>query len=314
MGRFAKPAFAFGRLENVFYWPETLQATGKFGMNYTTIWSMLTQTFAQWNEHEAPRWGAALAFYTILSMAPLVILAIAIISLIFGNSAAQTQLLDQVRSLIGEQGAQAVKAMIESGQKPASGVVASVVGGITLLFGASGVFGELRSALNRMWDVVEPEGDGGFWGTIKQRFFSFALVLAVGFLLLVSLLLSAALAALNKFFSALLPLPGFLLDTINFAVSLTGVAVLFALMFRYLPSTKIAWRSIAIGATVTALLFNIGKFLIGLYLGKAAVGSAYGAAGSLVVVIVWVYYSAMIFFFGAEFTHVLDSAAAKQPL
>ena len=282
-------------------------------MNYTTIWSMLTQTFAQWNEHEAPRWGAALAFYTILSMAPLVILAIAIISLIFGNSAAQTQLLDQVRSLIGEQGAQAVKAMIESGQKPASGVVASVVGGITLLFGASGVFGELRSALNRMWDVVEPEGDGGFWGAIKQRFFSFALVLAVGFLLLVSLLLSAALAALNKFFSALLPLPGFFLDAINFAVSLTGVAVLFALMFRYLPSTKIAWRSISIGATVTALLFTIGKFLIGLYLGKAAVGSAYGAAGSLVVVIVWVYYSAMIFFFGAEFTHVLDSAAAKQP-
>jgi membrane protein len=276
-------------------------------MNYTTIWSMLTQTFAKWNEHETPRLGAALAFYTILSMAPLVILALAIVSLIFGHSTAQTQLLDQVRSMVGEQGTQVVKDMIEHGQKPASSAIASIIGGITLLFGASSVFGELRSALNRIWDI-RPEDDGGFWNTIKQRLFSFTLVLAVGFLLLVSLLLSAALASLSKFFDALLPLPGFVLNAINFLVSLAGVAGLFALMFRYVPATKIAWRSICIGATLTALLFTIGKFLIGLYLGKAAVGSAYGAAESLVVVIVWVYYSAMIFLFGAEFTHVLDSA------
>ena len=281
-------------------------------MNYPTIWSMLTRTFAEWNRHEAPRLGAALAFYTILSLAPLVVLALAIVSLIFGNSTAQTQLLDQVRGMIGEQGSQAVKDMIEHGQKPASSAIASIVGGITLLFGASGVFGELRSALNRMWDV-QPESDGGFWTTIKQRVFSFTLVLAVGFLLLVSLLLSVALAALSKFFAAVLPLPSFLLNTINLAVSQAGVAVLFALMFRYVPATKIAWRSIWIGATVTAVLFTMGKFLIGLYLGKAAVGSAYGAAGSLVVVIVWVYYSAMIFLFGAEFTQVLDSSAPAQP-
>ncbi len=273
---------------------------------------MLTRTSAEWNRHEAPRLGAALAFYSILSLAPLVVLALAIVSLIFGNSTAQTQLLDQVRGMIGEQGSQAVKDMIEHGQKPASSAIASIVGGITLLFGASGVFGELRSALNRMWDV-QPESEGGFWSTIKQRVFSFTLVLAVGFLLLVSLLLSVALAALSKFFAAVLPLPGFVLNTINLAVSLAGVAVLFALMFRFVPATKIAWRSIWIGATVTAVLFTMGKFLIGLYLGKAAVGSAYGAAGSLVVVIVWVYYSAMIFLFGAEFTQVLDSAAPAQP-
>jgi membrane protein len=182
---------------------------------------------------------------------------------------------------------------------------------ITLLFGASGVFGELRSALNKMWDV-KPESEGGVWRTIKQHFFSFGMVLAVGFLLLVSLVISAALAALGKFFDGFLPLPEFALSAINFVVSLVGTAVLFALIFRYVPETKIAWKDVWIGATVTALLFTIGEFLVGLYLGKAAVGSAYGAAGSLVVVIVWVYYSAMIFLFGAEFTHGLDSGGHGQ--
>jgi membrane protein len=162
-----------------------------------------------------------------------------------------------------------------------------------------------------MWDV-KPKSEGGLWGTIKQRFFSFGMVFAVGFLLLVSLVISAALAALSTFFGGLLPVPAFVFGAINFVVSLAGVTVLFALIFRYVPEIKIPWRQIWIGATVTALLFTIGKLLIGLYLGKAAVGSAYGAAGSLVVVIVWVYYSAMIFFFGAEFTHVLDAGRPKR--
>jgi membrane protein len=280
-------------------------------MNYKTIWSMLRKTFSAWNEHEAPRLGAALAFYTILSLAPLVILVIAIVALIFGHSTAQNQLLGQVESMVGRQGSEAVKGMIEQAQKPASGAFASLIGVITLLFGASGVFGELRSALNKMWDV-KPKSEGGVWGTIKQRFFSFGMVLAVGFLLLVSLVISAALAALGKFFGGFLPMPEFVLSAINFVVSLAGTAVLFALIFRYVPETKIAWKDVWIGATVTALLFTIGNFLIGLYLGKAAVGSAYGAAGSLVVVIVWVYYSAMIFLFGAEFTHVLDSGGHGQ--
>ena len=272
---------------------------------------MLSQTFSAWNEHEGPRLGAALAFYTILSLAPLVILVIALVALIFGHSTAQDQLLGQVDSMIGHQGSEAVKGMIEHAQEPASGTFASIIGVITLLFGASGVFGELRSALNKMWDVRIDSG-GGVWGTIKQRFFSFGMVLAVGFLLLVSLVISAALAALGKFFGGFLPMPEFVLSAINFMVSLAGTAVLFALIFRYVPETKIAWKEVWIGATVTALLFTIGKFLIGLYLGKAAVGSAYGAAGSLIVVIVWVYYSAMIFLFGAEFTHVLESGGQGQ--
>ncbi|MEO8130159.1 MAG: YihY/virulence factor BrkB family protein [Bryobacteraceae bacterium] len=273
-------------------------------MSYKTIWSLLKQTFSAWNEHEAPRLGAALAFYTILSLAPLVILVIAILALVYGHSTAQNQLLGQVESTIGQQGAEAVKGMIEHAQEPASGTLASIIGVITLLFGASGVFGELRAALNKMWDV-KARSEGGLWATIRQRFFSFGMVLAVGFLLLVSLVISAGLAMMGKFFGGFLPVPEFVLNTINFVVSLAGIAVLFALIFRYVPDARIAWKQIWIGATFTALFFALGKVLIGLYLGKAAVGSAYGAAGSLVVVVVWIYYSSMIFLFGAELTHVL---------
>jgi membrane protein len=275
-------------------------------MNYQTIYFLFRETFDDWNEHEAPRLGAALAFYTILSLAPLVILAVAIAGLIFGHSTAQSQVLGEVERMIGRQGSEAVKGMIENAQEPTSCTVASIIGVVTLLFGASGVFGELRTALNKMWDV-KPNSEGGVWGTIRQRFFSFGIVLAVGFLLLVSLVINAALAATGKFFGGVLPIPEFLLSAINFVISLAGTTVLFALIFRHVPETKIRWRKIWVGATVTAFLFTIGKLLIGLYLGKAAVGSAYGAAGSLVVVIVWVYYSATIFFFGAEFTHVLDA-------
>jgi len=270
-------------------------------MNYKKLWTTVRQTFSAWNKHEAPTLGAALAFYTILSLAPLVILVISIVALIFGRSTAQNELLGQVDSMIGHQGADAVKAMIEHAQKPASGIFASIVGVTTLLFGASGAFSALRSALNRMWDV-QPKSGGGVWATIKQNFFSFGMVLAVGFLLLVSLVVSAGMAVLGKYFRELLPMPEFALHTLNFVASLAVISVLFALIFRYVPDIRMPWKDCWVGATVTAFLFTIGKLLIGLYLGKAAVGSAYGAAGSLVVVIVWIYYSAMIFLFGAEFT------------
>jgi membrane protein len=280
-------------------------------MNYKKLWRILRQTFSAWTKHDAPTLGAALAFYTILSLAPLVILAISMAALIFGRSAAQHELLGQVESMMGRQGSEAVKAMIEHAQKPASSAFASIIAVITLLFGASGAFGALRSALNKVWDV-QPKSDGGFWAAIKKNVFSFGMVLSVGFLLLVSLVLTAALGVLGKYFGGLLPMPESVLQIINFAVSLTGVSVLFALIFRYVPDVRMPWRGLWVGATVTALLFTIGKFLIGLYMGKAAVGSAYGAAGSLVVIIVWVYYSGIIFLFGAEFTMCWANAQNAQ--
>jgi membrane protein len=272
--------------------------------NYKDLWSLLRQTVAEWSDHEAPRLGAALAFYSVLSLAPLVILIMGLMALILGHTAAQNQILGQVEGLIGHDGAKAVQGMIEHGQKPSTDTFASIIGIFTLLFGASGVFGELRGALNKMWDV-KPKAGSGIWVTIRERVFSFGMVLAIGFLLLVSLGLSAILAALGKFLGGLLPMPEFVLSGIDLVVSLAGVAILFALIFKYLPETEIAWHEVWVGAVATAILFTVGKFLIGLYLGKAAVGSAYGEAGSLIVVIVWVYYSSMIFLFGAEFTHVL---------
>ena len=185
---------------------ETASTWASSGMSHKTIWSMLIQTFSAWNEHEAPRLGTALAFYTILSLAPLVILVVGIVALIFGHSTAQNQLLGQVDSMLGHQGWDVVKGMIEHAQTPAFGMFASIIGVITLLFGASGVFGELRSALNEMWGV-KPASGGGLWETVKQHFLSFGMVLAVGFLLLVSLVISAALAALGTFFVASWPYP-----------------------------------------------------------------------------------------------------------
>ncbi len=275
-------------------------------MNHKTLWQLLRRTFDAWDENEAPRLGAALAFYTTLSLAPLIIIVVAMVAFFLGHSAAEAELLAQVESTIGLQGRDVVQEMLRS-QRPATGALASLIGLATLLFAASGVFGELRAALNIMWKV-RPETQGGLWDLIQQRFFSFGMVLAVGFLLLISLVISAVLAAVGKFFAEYLPVSEFVLEIINFVVSFAGTAGLFALIFRYVPARRIAWHPLWIGSAATALLFSIGKFGIGLYLGKAAIGSAYGAAGSLVVVIVWVYYSAMIFLFGAQFTHTLDTA------
>jgi membrane protein len=276
-------------------------------MNIKNIWSLLQKTFSAWNAHDAPRMGAALAFYSILSLAPLVVLAVTIVGLAFGDAQARQQIATQAESLIGKEGGDAVRSMLQSAHKPAEGIIAAVIGIVTLIFGASGVFGELQEALNRMWDVSE-KPKGGIWAKVRQRLFSFGMVLAVGFLLLVSLLLSACLAAAGKFLSDFLPLPEFALHIADFLFSLASISLLFALIFKYVPDAQVPMKDVWLGAAATALLFTIGKFLIGLYLGKAAVGSAYGAAGSFVVVVVWIYYSAMIFLFGAEFTHMLATA------
>ena len=263
---------------------------------------ILKTTFTAWNKHEAPRLGAALAFYTILSLSPLIIFGVALAELIFSRSTAQGHILSQVQGMIGPVGGKAVESMLANSQKPAAGILGTIVGLLSLLFGASGVFAELRSALNLIWEV-KPEETSGIVGLLRERFFSFGMVLSIGFLLLVSLVLSTALAAVGKFFVGLLPIPSPVLTVFDFLISYIGVAVFFGLIFRFVPEAKVRWQNIWLGALVTAMFFTIGKTLIGLYLGKSSVGSTYGAAGSVIGVIVWVYYSAQIFFFGAEFTH-----------
>lgn len=272
-------------------------------MTLTRLWPVLKHTYSRWNEHEAPRLGAALAFYSMLSLAPLLVLVIAIAALAFGHDAAQHQIMYEMQDLVGSDGAKGIQSLIENAQKPASGIAASLLGIVTLLFGASGVFGELRSSLNKIWEAKRT-ASSGIVGMLRERFFSFGMVLAIGFLLLISLVVTAALAAVEKFFGGYLPIPGPVLHGLNFLISFAVIAFLFALIFKFVPDVKIAWNDVWVGAVATALLFTIGKFLIGLYLGKASVGSAYGAAGSLIVVIVWIYYSAQIFLFGAQFTEI----------
>jgi membrane protein len=271
-------------------------------MSTKDLLSILKTTFAAWNKHEAPRLGAALAFYTILSLSPLVIIVVALAGVIFSRSTAQAHILSQVQGMIGVEGGKAMESMLANAQKPAAGILGTIVGLLSLLFGASGVFTELRSALNLIWEV-NPEETSGVVALLRERFFSFGMVLSIGFLLLVSLVVSTVLAAVGKFFGGLLPIPSPVLAVLNFLLSYIGVAVLFGLIFRFVPEAKVRWVNVWLGALATALFFTIGKTLIGLYLGKSSLGSAYGAAGSVIVVIVWVYYSAQIFFFGAEFTH-----------
>src|ERR1700733_6853256 len=269
------------------------------------VWALLRQTVNEYNRHEASRLGASLAFYAVLSLAPLVILSIAVAGLVVGTETARDQLLLQFQELLGPAGATAVQSMIAHAQSVRATSIASVLGLATLLFGASQIFSELQSALDKIWEV-DYSRTSGLLALVRQRFFSFGLVLAIGLLLLVSLLFSAALAAMGKFMGELLPLPEWILQGLDFLVSVVGTSALFALIFQYIPDARTDWRHSWIGGLITAGLFSLGKTLIGLYLGKAGVGSAYGEAGSLVVVVVWVYYSSQIFFFGAELTHVLS--------
>jgi membrane protein len=223
------------------------------------------------------------------------------------RSRAQTHVLSEVQALMGTGGKDAIQSMLQSGRKLSPGIFSTLIGVATLAFGATTVFGELRSALNLIWEV-KPKGTSGIKGMLRERVFSLGMVVSVGFILLVSLVASAGLAAVSQFFSGLMPIPPFILGVVNFIVSFIGIALLFALILKYVPEATVEWRDVRVGAIATALLFTIGKSLLGVYLGKATPGSAYGAAGSLVVMVIWVYYSAQIFFFGAEFTHVIALA------
>lgn len=272
-------------------------------MNLKRIASLFKFSFDAWMKHNASRLGAALAFYTLWSIAPLVILAVATASLLFSKSTAQAHLLDDVQALVGLRGRESVQSILQSGQKFSTGIFSGILGLLTLISGASGVFQELRSDLNDIWEA-NPQASTGIWGMIRERIFSFGLVLSVGFVLLVSLLVSAALAVVSKFFAGLLPIPALVFDVFNELVSLVGIALLFACILKFVPACRVDWKDVRVGATVTAVLFVIGKTLLGIYLGRSATASSYGAAGSLVVLVIWVYYSAQIFYFGAEFTHV----------
>ncbi len=281
-------------------------------MNLKAAYVLFKRACSAWADDNAPSMGAALAFYTVFSLAPVLIVAISVASLAFGQKAAEGEFARQLQGLVGETGARAVQAIMQSADRPTLGIIASAFGIGILLVGASGAFVELQDAFNKIWKV--PCRSGSVWlRAIRERFLSFGLVLGLGFLLLVSLVVSAALEAVGNFIAPLLPWPVFLLESVNFILSLGVIALLLAMIFRYLPDADIAWSDVWMGAAVASLLLTTGKALIGLYLARSTVASAYGAASSLVIILTWVYYSAQIVLFGAELTHVHSHQAVRGP-
>jgi membrane protein len=247
--------------------------------------------------------AAALAYYTLFSLSPLLIILTAIVGALAGEATAQTYIYNSISGLVGVQSARAVMEMMQKAHHENGGVLATIIGVTVLLFGAGGVVGQLQSSLNTIWGV-ETNSHSGIWPIIRARFISYAMLLAIGFLLLVSLMVTTAVSALSDYLKTLLPAVGAVWPAVDILISFGFVTVLFALIYKFLPDVKIAWRDVWVGAALTALFFSVGKLLIGLYLAKSAVSSTYGAAGSLVTVLLWVYYSSLVFFFGAEVTRV----------
>lgn len=268
------------------------------------MWAFLKRVIYEWSDDEPFALAAALSYYTLFSLAPLLTIAIAIAGFFFGTEAAQHQVVQTLQGLLGQESAEAIQEVIRNAhQKPAAGMLSAVIGVIALLFGAGGVVGQLQTSLNRVWGVAPKPGQG-VGGFIRQRFISFAMVLSIGFLLLVSLAVSALLSGLTTLMSGALGDRAALSHALDILVSFSFITLLFALIYKYLPDAEIQWRDVWIGAALTSILFTVGKTLIGLYLGSSGVTSAYGAAGSLITVLLWVYYSSLIFFLGAEFTQV----------
>lgn len=266
-------------------------------------WNLAKGAVASWREDYASSMGAALSYYTLFSIAPLLLIVIAVAGFAFGEEAARGEIVAQLGGLMGADAAKAIENLIVSVDKPGKGLLSTIIGVLVLFIGATTVFGELQDALDRIWRAPARE-PSGLWGLIRARVLSFGLILAVGFLLIASLVFSAALSALGKWWAPFFGAWGVLLQGVNFAASFGLITVMFALIYKIMPRVRIEWHDVWIGAAVTALLFTIGKFLIGLYIGKSSVASGFGAAGSLVVVLIWVYYSAQIFLLGAEFTWV----------
>ncbi len=272
-------------------------------INFRSIGKLLQETFTEWSEDKASRLAASLAYYTIFSLAPLLIIVIAITGTLFGEEAARGEIVQQIQGLVGKEGAEFIELAIKNASKPEEGNIASIISILALLLGATGLFAELQDSLNTIWEV-KPKPGRNMFNIIRQRFLSFAMVVGIGFLLLVSLVISAALSAITTYFTNVLPGVDIIWQIINFILSFSITTVLFGLIFKVLPDVKIGWSDVLIGAVITSILFSLGKFLLGHYLGNSSFASTYGAAGSLMVILAWVYYAAQILFFGAEFTQV----------
>jgi len=272
-------------------------------MRFKDLWYLLKGAAQAFSDDKAPRLGAALAYYTVFAISPLIIIVLFVASLWFNRASVQKELFEQLGGLVGAKGAQTIQSTLAASLPHDQGAIASIIAAVTLGLTATGLFIELQSALNTIWGVEAKPGQG-IWGFVKTRLLSFAIVLGIGFLLLVSLVLSAALAAMGKYFSALVPGLTVLWTIANAVVSFGVITLLFAMIYKVLPDVRIRWREVWVGSITTALLFTIGKFLLGLYLGRNSTVSAYGAAGSLVLVLLWVFYSGQILFFGAEITQV----------
>jgi membrane protein len=272
---------------------------------------VLKDTITEWVKHNASSLGAALSFYTLFSIAPILVISMAVAGSIFGPHVAEDRVLEQMRGLLGEAGAAAVQSLLSSAHQSGLKGIAAAIGVVTLLVGATSVFGELQNTLDYIWK--SPQKDGVVWWRIlRSRILSVGLILGVGFLLMVSLIVSAALAALGAWFGSFMLQWRVILPILDLVLSLGLTTVLFAMIYKYVPRENIAWGDVWIGGLVTACLFSAGKLLIGLYLGRSSLSSAYGAAGSIMVLLLWIYYSAQIFLLGAEFTHVFAYALGSR--
>ncbi len=266
-----------------------------------SLYEVISDALNGWSRHKSLRLGASVAFYTMFSITPLFLIALALAGLLFGEQAARKQLFDQLSGLVGPASGEALQAIIASARRPAAGWWATAIALVTLFVGATGVFVELQDALNTIWEVQRKPG-AGIRHFVKDRLLSFAMVLAIGFLLLVSLIISAVLAAMGHFFNGMVSTGPIVGQVFNFLLSLALITLLFAMIFKILPDVKVSWRNTWLGAAFSALAFNFGKFVLGYYLARSSVSSSYGAAGSLVILLMWVYYSSQTLFLGAEFT------------
>lgn len=272
-------------------------------MKLKTVWSLASETMISWSDDYAASMGAALAYYTMFSIAPLLLIVISVAGLVFGEQAARGEIMSQLDTLMGTDGAKAVQELLTSVNHPETGLWATVFGVGALVVGATTVFGELQNALDRIWQAPEPVQTGSIWRWIRSRLLSLGMIFGIGFLLMVSLVASAMLSAVQRWFGRYVDL-GPLAAFIDFAVSFCFITVAFAMIYKLMPRVRVMWKDVWIGAVVTALLFTIGKMAIGIYIGRSAVASVFGAAASLVAMVVWVYWSAQIFLIGAEFTWV----------